>query len=71
MTSVVDSWTGARAAALRAALRLTNEALADRLGTSVRAVSNWNTDPALVQGLGKVVFHEVRMSSTGWWAARA
>lgn len=48
MTSVVDSWTGARAAALRAALRLTNEALADRLGTSVRAVSNWNTDPALV-----------------------
>jgi hypothetical protein len=46
--TVVDVWTGERAAALRAALRLTNESFAAHLGTSVRAVAAWNASPHLV-----------------------
>lgn len=45
---VVDRWTGRRAAALRAALRLTNEAFAEHLGASVRTVANWEAKPDLV-----------------------
>jgi DNA-binding transcriptional regulator YiaG len=33
VTFVVDTWTGARAAALRAALRMSNESFAEHLGT--------------------------------------
>ncbi|MEV4728881.1 transcriptional regulator [Saccharopolyspora sp. NPDC049426] len=42
---VVDIWTGGRANALQRALRLTNEAFADRLGTAVRTVAKWNGNP--------------------------
>jgi hypothetical protein len=45
---VVDSWTGRHANALRRALRLTNEGLAEQLGTAVRTVAKWNADPDLV-----------------------
>src|SRR5215212_7080312 len=45
---VVDSWTGRHANALRRALRLTNEALAEELGTAVRTVAKWNAHPELV-----------------------
>ena len=36
---VVSSWTGARADALRWALRMTNEAFAEHLGVGVRTSS--------------------------------
>ena len=45
---VVETWTGRHANALRNALRLTNEAFAEALGTSVRAVAKWNANPNLV-----------------------
>ncbi len=42
---VVDVWTGRRAAALQEALRMTNEAFAERLGIAVRTVSSWHEKP--------------------------
>ena len=45
---VVETWTGRHANALRRALRLTNEGLAEQLGTAVRTVAKWNADPGLV-----------------------
>jgi tetratricopeptide (TPR) repeat protein len=42
---VVTSWTGSRADALRQALRMTNEAFAERLGVSVRTVAYWRQRP--------------------------
>lgn len=45
---VVDTWTGRHASALRRALRLTNEALAEELGTAVRTVAKWNAAPDIV-----------------------
>ena len=45
---VVSSWTGARADALRKALRMTNEAFAERLGAAVRTVAYWRERPASV-----------------------
>lgn len=45
---VVESWTGRHATALRSALRLTNERLAEELGTAVRTVAKWNADPGMV-----------------------
>jgi hypothetical protein len=45
---VVDIWTGQRASALRIALRMTNEAFAQHLGTAVRTVAKWNAQPDLV-----------------------
>ena len=45
---VVDTWTGRHANSLRRALRLTNEGLAEQLGTAVRTVAKWNADPELV-----------------------
>lgn len=46
--SVVDVWTGRHASALRKALRLTNEAFAQELGTATRTVAKWNALPKLV-----------------------
>jgi hypothetical protein len=43
--TVIDSWSGAHASALRAALRLTNESFAEFLGTATRTVANWNSTP--------------------------
>src|SRR5215475_8289481 len=45
---IVDMWTGRRATALRNAMRMTNETFAEALGTSVRTVAKWSTDPELV-----------------------
>jgi DNA-binding transcriptional regulator YiaG len=45
---VVTSWTGARADALRQALRMTNEAFAERLGVAVRTVAYWRQRPGSV-----------------------
>src|SRR5256886_9496359 len=45
---VVTVWTGRHAMALRTALRLTNEAFAQTLGTATRTVAKWNAQPDLV-----------------------
>lgn len=45
---VIDTWTGAHAAILRAALRMTNERFAERLGVAVRTVAKWNANADLV-----------------------
>jgi 8-oxo-dGTP diphosphatase len=45
---VVGTWTGRAACALQAALRMTNEAFAERLGISVRTVATWHADPEIV-----------------------
>jgi hypothetical protein len=45
---VVSSWTGARADALRRALRMTNEAFAEHLGVAVRTVAYWRARPGSV-----------------------
>lgn len=42
---VVTTWTGAQADALRQALRMTNEAFAERLGVVVRTVAYWRARP--------------------------
>lgn len=51
MTSVdvVEVWTGRHASALQIALRMTNETFASTLGTAVRTVAKWNSEPDLVQ----------------------
>lgn len=41
MLVVVTTWTATDVAALRDALRLTNEGLADHLGVSPRSVRSW------------------------------
>lgn len=43
--ALVEAWTGRTACALQAALRLTNEAFASRLGVAVRTVANWHERP--------------------------
>lgn len=45
---VVASWTGARADALREALRMSNEGFAAHLGVAVRTVANWRARPEVV-----------------------
>jgi transcriptional regulator with XRE-family HTH domain len=46
--TIIDQWTGRQAHALRAALRLTNEAFAEHLGISPRTVSKWRQRPDMV-----------------------
>lgn len=41
----VDTWTGRNACALQAALRLTNEGFAAKLGIGVRTVADWHERP--------------------------
>jgi hypothetical protein len=48
IVSVVASWTGSRADALRRALRMTNESFAAHLGVAVRTVAYWRADPDVV-----------------------
>src|ERR1022692_4168927 len=43
----VTGWTGRTACALQAALRLSNEGFAERLGIGVRTVSAWHQKPKL------------------------
>lgn len=45
---VVTSWTGARADALREALRMSNESFAAHLGVAVRTVATWRARPGVV-----------------------
>lgn len=45
--TVIDQWSGARATALRRAMRLSNERFADKLGVSVRAIAKWSVQPDL------------------------
>lgn len=45
---VVASWTGARADALREALRMSNEGFAAHLGVAARTVANWRARPEVV-----------------------
>lgn len=44
----VDQWTGRHAHALRAALRLTNEAFAEHLGVAPRTVAKWRGRPEMI-----------------------
>jgi hypothetical protein len=46
--SVVASWTGGKADALRHALRMTNESFAAHLGVAVRTVAYWRAQPEVV-----------------------
>lgn len=45
---VISEWTGRTANALQAALRMTNEVFAGRLGVAVRTVAGWHADPGIV-----------------------
>lgn len=45
---VVEIWSGRHACTLQAALRMTNEAFAERLGIAQRTVATWHTNPAVV-----------------------
>lgn len=45
---VVEAWNGHHACALQAALRLTNEAFAERLGIAPRTVAAWHSNPDVV-----------------------
>jgi hypothetical protein len=48
----VASWNGAKANALRRALRMTNEQFAEHLGIAVRTVAYWRKHPDIVPRLG-------------------
>jgi tetratricopeptide (TPR) repeat protein len=48
IVSVVASWTGSRADALRRALRMTNESFAAHLGVAVRTVAYWRAQPEVI-----------------------
>ncbi|MDX3121584.1 NUDIX domain-containing protein [Streptomyces scabiei] len=45
---VVEVWNGHHACALQAALRMTNEAFAERLGIAPRTVAAWHANPDVV-----------------------
>lgn len=44
---IVETWTGATACLLQAALRLTNDQFAEHLGISTRTVVRWHSNPDL------------------------
>lgn len=44
---VVETWTGRTACLLQQAMRLTNEAFAERLGISERTISRWHANPGM------------------------
>lgn len=44
---LVNSWTGATACALQAALRMSNELFAEHLGIAVRTVATWHQKPVV------------------------
>ena len=46
--TVIDQWTGRHANALRAALRMTNEAFAERLGVASRTIAKWRERQEMV-----------------------
>jgi hypothetical protein len=47
MVKMIQGWTGASACALQAALRMSNEAFAVRLGINPRTVAAWHQKPSL------------------------
>jgi 8-oxo-dGTP diphosphatase len=48
---VVKTWSGGQACALQGALRMTNEAFAERLGVAVRTVASWHAEPDMMPRL--------------------
>jgi hypothetical protein len=42
---MIEGWTGGSACALQAALRMSNEAFAERLGISARTIAGWHQKP--------------------------
>ena len=46
--TIIDQWTGRHAHALRAAMRLTNEAFAEHLGVAPRTIAKWRERPEMV-----------------------
>ncbi len=44
----IATWTGRTACLLQQAMRLTNEAFAERLGISERTISRWHANPGMV-----------------------
>ncbi|MFB7736210.1 NUDIX domain-containing protein [Streptomyces sp. NPDC056112] len=44
---LVSTWTGRTACLLQQAMRLTNEAFAERLGISERTISRWHANPGM------------------------
>lgn len=44
---VVGTWTGKTACLLQEAMRLTNEAFAERLGISARTITRWHSSPEM------------------------
>lgn len=45
---IVGTWTGKTACLLQEAMRLTNEAFAERLGISPRTITRWHSSPEMV-----------------------
>jgi len=45
---VIGRWTGQAASQLQDALRMTNQAFADRLGVGLRTVATWHSRPGIV-----------------------
>ncbi len=45
---IVSTWTGRAACLLQQAMRMTNEAFADRLGISERTISRWHAQPDMI-----------------------
>lgn len=45
---IVSTWTGRTACLLQKAMRMTNEAFAERLGISERTISRWHANPGMV-----------------------
>lgn len=45
---VVGTWTGRSACLLQEAMRLTNEAFAERLGISARTITRWHANPEMI-----------------------
>lgn len=45
---VVGTWTGRKACLLQEAMRLTNEAFAERLGISPRTITRWHASPEMI-----------------------
>jgi hypothetical protein len=43
---MIEGWTGASACVLQGALRMSNEAFAERLGINVRTIAGWHQKPA-------------------------
>jgi transcriptional regulator with XRE-family HTH domain len=70
---VITSWTGARADALRQALRMTNEAFAERLGVAVRTVAYWRArsgsvpQPAMQEALDTALSQAPELARAQFW----